>query len=208
MTQNSHILVILDASGSMQPKRGDTIGGVNAYLAEQARADGAALVTVVTFNDTMTTIRALEAVTHVRPITEADYSPSGNTALYDAVGLATSTLRDVDRGWAQKTVVLIFTDGQENASKTWTRALIREQITALQARGWEFLYFGADLSSMRDAQAIGVPPGNMVRYAEAETSLALSVASAMTRNVREGKHAAAGVCVPTSWGDAISGGTL
>ena len=48
----SHISVILDRTGSMQPIREDVVGGFNAFLAEQQAAPDPATFTLVQFYET------------------------------------------------------------------------------------------------------------------------------------------------------------
>lgn len=47
MNRNTELVFILDKSGSMSGKEGDTIGGFNAMLKKQKQEEGAAHVTTV-----------------------------------------------------------------------------------------------------------------------------------------------------------------
>ncbi|MEL6246994.1 MAG: hypothetical protein AAFY78_14765 [Cyanobacteria bacterium J06648_16] len=46
----THITILLDRTGSMQTIRDDTIGGFNAFLAQQKEEPGMATVTLVQFD--------------------------------------------------------------------------------------------------------------------------------------------------------------
>ena len=52
MTQDkvTHIVVVLDRSGSMDAVRDDAIGGFNAFVSEQRRLDGGVKLTLVQFD--------------------------------------------------------------------------------------------------------------------------------------------------------------
>ncbi|MCJ7628410.1 MAG: VWA domain-containing protein, partial [Longimicrobiales bacterium] len=79
------ITLVVDRSGSMQQRREDAEGGVNAFIQKQAEEPGEALLTLVQFDT------EYEIVHRGIPIHEApEYrlEPRGMTALLDAVGRA------------------------------------------------------------------------------------------------------------------------
>lgn len=87
MKQNlTELVFILDRSGSMTGLEADTIGGFNAMLQKQKKAEGEVLVTTVLFNHESKTIHDRAAIDKVPLLTEKDYCVGGCTALLDAVG--------------------------------------------------------------------------------------------------------------------------
>jgi len=87
----TEIIAIGDRSGSMGPIRTDAIGGFNAFIADQKTVPGDATVTLVLFNDTVETVFENKPLNDVEPLTSKTYAPSGNTALYDAIGQTVSS---------------------------------------------------------------------------------------------------------------------
>ena len=119
------LVFILDRSGSMAGLESDTIGGFNAMVEKQKREPGEALVTTVLFDSTWEILHDRLPLEKVPPMTAKDYSVGGCTALLDAVG---GTVRHIARihkyarreDVPDRTLVVITTDGLENASRTYT----------------------------------------------------------------------------------------
>lgn len=161
----THVLYILDRSGSMAPVKPDVIGGFNQFLAEQQAAPGKCSVTLVQFDDQYEESFSFREVKKARPLADTDYVPRGFTALYDAVGKAVTSegerlasLPEDER--PARVIVVIHTDGQENSSKEFTAAQARSMITHQQEKySWVVTFLGADLSVAKQAQNLGVAAG-------------------------------------------------
>lgn len=155
------ILMILDASGSMSPLVSDTIGGFNNFIQEQKRLPGEAEITVVLFNHHYDKLYTRD-IKDVPPLTVADYRPKGNTALLDAVGTSISELGDrlaalPEEERPGKVIVVIVTDGEENSSREYRYAQIKEMVEHQQQKyGWEFLFFGANIDTITCGARIGI----------------------------------------------------
>ena len=131
---------LLDKSGSMEPRIDDTVGGFNSFLDEQKK-DGGAL-TLYTFSDKLTCEYRDKDIGDVSPMKRTDYIPGGNTALYDAMG---EILNTHDEG-----TFVILTDGEENSSRKYTKAHVKDLITRTKMT---VIYAGADIN---DAAELGV----------------------------------------------------
>lgn len=84
----THIMVILDRSGSMQSIRDDTIGGFNGLLNDQKSAPGPATLTLVQF-DTLgpfEVVHRFKALAEVPDLSLRNYAPRASTLLLDALG--------------------------------------------------------------------------------------------------------------------------
>ncbi len=129
------IVLVLDASGSMQHIANDIRGSVNTFIEEQKQLpeDGTCLSFVV-FADEATERFFKKPIADVPVVTEADYKCSGNTALYDAIALAIDHHNE-----EPEALVVVVTDGEENHSRTSHDELHRK-IEAKKAAGWKFIY--------------------------------------------------------------------
>lgn len=121
----TELVFILDRSGSMAGLEGDTIGGFNAMIAKQQKAEGEAYVSTVLFDNESIVIHDRVDVQKITPMTEEQYSVRGCTALLDAIGQAIHHIgnvhkyaREEDR--PEHTLFVITTDGMENASHRYT----------------------------------------------------------------------------------------
>lgn len=148
------IAIVLDRSGSMASCVEATIGAVNGYLRE-AKADealaGANLDLMIFDSVSIDTIRS-GTVAELAEITGDDFVPRASTPLYDAIGRAIDKL-DARGG---KSVLIIVTDGFENASRKHSLGSIKELIAARQAAGWLVSFLGAGLQAASQGVAMGV----------------------------------------------------
>ena len=161
------LVMILDKSGSMHGLEADTIGGFNAMIEKEKKLGIDVRVTTVLFNDKMDRLYEHREIQSVRPLTERTYETGGTTALLDAVG--DTILRMEQSGAADrqgtKVIVVIITDGMENASTEFTKAKVKELISDRQEKaGWDFIYLGANIDAAAEADAIGVRKANAVTY--------------------------------------------
>ncbi len=163
-----HIWYLIDRSGSMGPLREAVVEGVNNFVADQQKVPGPARFTLVQFDgedpfDVLIDGKRLEAVT---PLPYDRYQPRGMTPLYDAIGslIDAAEQRMADRRRKGKAdedqLVVIFTDGLENASAHWDRTEIFARIEEKKAEGWTFAYFGADQDSYAAAAQVGIAQGS------------------------------------------------
>ena len=166
----TEIVFILDRSGSMGGLEEDTIGGYNSLIEKQKQEDGEAYLTTVLFDDRYEMIHKHEDIENVRPLTNKEYYPRGMTALLDAVG---KTILKIKRQQErldeteipENTLVVITTDGHENASKEFTyrdiRTLIKKQT---EIYNWEFIFLGANIDAAKEGEKFGIRRERTVNY--------------------------------------------
>lgn len=145
MAKTTHIIAILDRSGSMMGQEDGVISNFNRFLEEQQAVPGKAKLTLVTFNTQLETIHDKVNLKDVKPLTRADFITTGGTAMNDAIGSTVSKLKD-----KKKAIVLIHTDGFENSSREFNEGMVKELVDE-QKKKWEFIFVGADI----DAKSIG-----------------------------------------------------
>lgn len=158
-----HVSFLLDRSGSMQSIAGDVIGGFDAFLREQQAQPGVCRMTLVQF-DSQEPFEVLADDADVRdvpPLDAARYQPRGMTPLLDAIGaLLDHAERRAQAGRDEDQVVVVFTDGQENASRRWTRDALFGRMARLRAVGWSFVFLGANQDSYAESGSLGIGAGN------------------------------------------------
>jgi len=161
------ICLILDRSGSMGGREDDVIGGVNSFLAEQKKLPHPAIISFVRFDsEAVERFRAPADLHACAPLAREEYQPRGGTPLLDAVGV---TIAKLDDDWksmqADRAIVVIVTDGQENASREYGKAQLKKLIEARQETGkWSFLYLGANVDAFAEAGDIGILGSNSAGY--------------------------------------------
>lgn len=164
------ILMILDRSGSMMSLADDTVGGFNHFIAQQKQEPGEAIVTLVLFNHEYQAVYNARPLTQVEPLTVKEYNPGGNTALLDAIGRGVhdlgqklAAMNENDR--PGKVVVVIMTDGQENASREYRREQIKRIVEEQTNKySWSFLFLGANVDAFAEAGGIGVAAKHTMNF--------------------------------------------
>ncbi len=167
--KDAELVFILDKSGSMLSLEKDTIGGFNSLLKKQKSEDGVARVTTVLFDHRYTLLHERLPLKEVQPLTNKEYEPEGTTALLDAVGRTIDSLLEnligIPKEAYPSVMVVIITDGEENASKDYTLERIRKRIEfCKESEGWEFLYLGANVDAFTAAGNIGIGRGKTASY--------------------------------------------
>lgn len=108
----------------------------------------------------------------VQELDRSQYVPGGTTALYDAIGTTVLKLRELTaddiRDGMATVVVVILTDGYENASRLFTLAGIRNLIKELEETGkWTFSYLGATLDAEKVARGLNIKARNSMSFDKA-----------------------------------------
>jgi uncharacterized protein YegL len=165
-----HIIAILDRSGSMSSLQDEVIGSFNNFLKDQKKAAGEATITLIQFDDQYEVNYAFRDVSNATDLNRESYSPRGMTAMYDAIGRSISSAGAVlskmdEHERPSKVVVLIQTDGFENASREYSSVAIKRMITEQTDKySWEFVFLGANIDAKETAVGIGIKKENAMSY--------------------------------------------
>lgn len=177
-TVKTLVSLVLDESGSMGSVQAETIQAVNEYFSKLG-GGGDFDVSILKF-DTRGIRRLCDqvALALVPKLSTENYTPTGGTPLYDAVGKAITEIAAND---ARAKLIVIQTDGQENSSKEYNQASIEKLVSEKTAAGWQFVFLGADQSAWAAAQLMGIAPGNTVSYDSANIGDAMAATAGATR---------------------------
>jgi len=201
----TELVFILDKSGSMAGLEADTIGGYNAMLKKQQKAEGEAVVTTALFDHDYELLHDRINIRGISPITEKDYEVGGTTALLDAIGFTIQKIINVQKRTseeepAEKVLFVITTDGMENASREFTTDKIKKLVQHQKdTYGWEFLFLGANIDAIATAARFGIGEDFAVEYhADHEgTQLNYEAVNEAVVNLRSGKK------IDRSWKQGI-----
>ena len=181
----ARVYFVLDKSGSMAAHADDTIGGMNAFIREQS--DNTVL-SLNTFNDKVTTVYADVSKSAVTPLTNMLYRPMGGTALLDAIGYTIRMATNIEpTSWADQdddstVTIVMLTDGNENSSKEYTHAHIRDLVELKRLQGWRFVFLGANQDAFLTAKDIGIDPASTLNFDTGVVDTAIrSAGSAVAR---------------------------
>ena len=166
----TEVVFILDRSGSMGGLESDTIGGFNSMLKKQQEEEGEAIFSTVLFDDQVEILHDRIKIGDVRPITNKEYNVRGCTALLDALGGTIRHIKDVQKALdkeerPEKTLIIVTTDGLENASKKFTFDKVRKLVEKQREKhGWEFLFLGANMDAIQVAGQFGIDSKRVANF--------------------------------------------
>lgn len=160
-TSGVEITVIVDRSGSMSTIADEVSGGLRSFAAEQPPG---ALFNVVQFDTEYEVVFSKASAAAVQDFLLV---PRGMTALHDAIGKTIFDLRARYRadGHPSKVVVVILTDGYENASLEFRGEQVGKMIEECQAAGWQFAFLGANQNAVATGQKLNLPQAGTLTYA-------------------------------------------
>jgi uncharacterized protein YegL len=190
----THISMILDKSGSMQPLIKDTIGGFNSFLNDQKKLKGTATMTVVQFDDVYSVLHKFNAIQDIPELDGLSYVPRGTTALRDAIGWTIQeTGKHLDslseENKPEKVVVVVITDGLENASRVFSASDINQMIKHQQEKyGWQFTFIGSNQDDITSAGELGIAAAAALDYSPTPQGVEMSydILSRSVGNLRAG----------------------
>ena len=152
------LIFIMDRSGSMMGSEMDTIGGFNSFIQKEIKNEKNTKVTTVLFDHEYEMLYKRKPIHQVDKLTEKEYWVRGSTALLDAIG---KTINTLDKEIDNKALVVIMTDGYENASCEYSKQQIANLINN---HNWEFIYIGADIDSYSEARNFGFKKSRIANY--------------------------------------------
>jgi hypothetical protein len=200
MTNNlTEIIFVLDKSGSMSATSQSTINGFNDFLDDQRETAGACRITLIQFgmgSQVSYEAQPLAAVGDLAAGTSYSFEPADNdptrvvytpndagTQLYDALcqaidntGARFAAMNEADR--PGKVIMVIITDGLENASRRHTVANVKTRIQhQTEAYQWQFIFLGANQDAVLSAQELGIRAGTAMTYAQNDAGITSSYMS-------------------------------
>lgn len=180
-TPMTDINVVLDRSGSMASIWGDTIGGFNTFLEQQAALPDPAIISLYQFDNEYQIDYEHKPIREAPKLTRVTYVPRGSTALLDAIG---RTVQAVTARDSKKIVIVIITDGHENSSREFDSAQIKALTKEKEALGWQFVYLGANQDAFDVGQGLGISGVNTMSVA-ANAAGTQSMYSSISKNLAD-----------------------
>lgn len=165
---------IVDQSGSMGGMEQQAIKGFNTQLEkiqdlEKTMPEQKFLCSLTFFNSEVQDVLKNEPVKQIELLSNNNYRPGGMTALLDAVG---GSIDRIQKQFGQELendeisiVMVIITDGYENASKYFTYHMVAQKIAKLDETGkWTFSYLGADFDAIHTSKMMNIRKENVMNF--------------------------------------------
>ena len=191
--KKSHIIFVLDDSGSMQSCRAQTIEGFNEYLkAQKLDSVNTGIETFVSLYKfdgwSVNTLYTKTTVADAALLDRESYNPQGGTNLLDAMGgimmkinEQLSANKKKDR---ESVIITILTDGQENQSRTFRSEDIKAMVEKAEAKNWGFMFLGANIDAFAAGSSMGFNSHNTMQFNTSNAAETIRSASAMTSRMK------------------------
>lgn len=173
----THIIFVVDRSGSMKSIANDMIGGYNEFIKKQKETPGECFVSFYQFDDIYEKVFERVALKDVVDLDGKTYVPRNMTALYDAMGRTIdgygqylANLSEDER--PERILLVTITDGQNNASSQYTMKDIQEKVKhQTEKYGWDFVFLGSNIDAWEAGGSLGVVASSTLQFANAAGSV-------------------------------------
>lgn len=162
MKNYTDITIVLDRSGSMESIKNDVIGGFNEALKKHRDSGIDIICSLVQFDDRYENVFTRKAIKDAPNLDNNTYQPRGSTALHDAIGTTIDALGNYYYGLSEdqrpsKVIVMVITDGLENASTKYSRSKLAEMIARQRDEySWEFVFIGSNQDAIMTGQSMSI----------------------------------------------------
>lgn len=204
MSQNvipTKLVVVLDESYSMKSHQKTTLNGFNEFISSQ-RELGNCQLTLYIFSEEVRKLPTQE-IEDVSDLTSETFKPHGRTALFDAMGEALREFpedtvakkdpqfedaEETSSNWEvvdeseipeKKKILLVITDGEENASTKETSASIKALCD--KRKNVNIVYLGSNQDAILAAKSIGGGGGSALNYSDGNKEVYRSLSAAVMR---------------------------
>jgi uncharacterized protein YegL len=177
--KDMHVIVVQDVSGSMQDQRRSVKTGINEIIGELQTRYKEPCPHNATFSIIKFSSHDCISVGPAVPVHDVakldDLTCDGMTALWDAVAIAIAQMNEKSSGVPATTYV--FTDGDNNDSRTHTQSSVNEMIADNKKRNpmHSILFIGSDPSTKRNAVGMGLDRVHSIQHDSDNTPVAYEV---------------------------------
>jgi Mg-chelatase subunit ChlD len=168
-----NVYILLDRSGSMQTLWNEAIGSINAYVSKLKKSDKVHLAVFDNVShDVIRNVKSSEWI----PVSDQEVQPRGGTPLYDSCG---KIMAQAELDNAKKTILVVMTDGWENASQEYTKEAIQAKVKSFEDKKWEVIFLGANFDSVESVSgSIGVASSKTLNYAQGNMMRGMEILAA------------------------------
>lgn len=173
--------ILLDRSGSMAQGGlwKEALSAVNAYVKKLVDEKVPTRVTLAVFDDNggfrFDVLRDSVPAAEFLPVSESEAEPRGMTPLNDAAMRLVTMAKQAN---AEKTAIIIMTDGHENISREHTVHAVRSELDMLRAKGWQVIFLGANFDNQAQATSYGNQSAQTTMVARGKFGLAANAMGA------------------------------
>lgn len=167
--KKTHLVVLLDRSGSMQTNLREHEGGLRDFVDKQ-RGFADVYMTFIRFdgNNPFDLVFNRQLISTVSA-DDLKINPRGMTPLYDAIGKACHHIDSLKED--DDVILLIITDGIENDSREYKIEKVRELISGKRGDGWQVVFLGGDIDAASVSASVGISGSSAAKFTNTNASV-------------------------------------
>jgi hypothetical protein len=179
MKSETFYCLLMDASSSMSDVRQESLKVINDQIGHcrklmKENENQSMRISLYLFNTDVEKVYVNRNPNKAKLLKPSEYVPDGCTALLDAIGLCISDIENIIKP-KDDVIMLIVTDGMENASQFYTFSQISQKIKKLKAtEKWTFSFAGADIDSWDLAGRLSISADEVVSFKKVDLNENLS----------------------------------
>ena len=195
-TKYTHLIILLDRSGSMEIIKDFIIEGFNKLVQDQAEVEGDCTITLVQFDDKYEVLFRLTTIKAFPKLTDKTFVPRGMTPLVPATiklieeeGNVLANLKEEER--PEKVIFVSISDGSQNSffldgERSYKTSFdLKEMVDHQKTKyNWQFIYIGANQDSEKEGDKYGVTRSATLNYQATERGVKAMFAKVSKSSVR------------------------
>ncbi len=176
------VYLLLDRTGSMGPIWTEAVASINAYVEELSKDGLEYRITLAVFDDyegfQFDLVRDAVPIKKWKTFKDNEVTPRGCTPLFDALVRMVSLAEARDDG---KAVMVVMTDGHENASHEVSREGAQAALDRIKKRGWQVVFLVVNFDAFDDAASVGIAHSQRMNSAKGHFDKAMLATAERTR---------------------------
>lgn len=153
------VYILYDRSGSMASREEEAVNSVNSYV---KKLSGSVAITIVSFDseNPHDVVRDHVSLSEYTNLKTSEVKSRGTTPLYDATGWI---IDQIYKDNPKKAILILTTDGEENASKEYSHSSIQKRISDFKEKGYQVVFLGSEFKNVGVvAQSFGMDWGTQL----------------------------------------------
>jgi hypothetical protein len=163
---------VIDRSGSMSGMEQEVVSGFNSQVETIKKLQAELpeqrfLMSLTIFDNEVENLILPTPINDIKEINTQQFEPRGMTALLDAIG---KSIAQIDFSYSEalqenlmSVVMVIITDGHENASKYFNYHAVARQIADRDAKdNWTFNFIGCDFDAIHTSKMLNIRRENVM----------------------------------------------
>ena len=179
---------LLDETGSMRSCAAATRSGFDDFVAAQRGEPGGCFLTLSKFDSEG--VRTPYENLRIAAVPPLSFFPGQKTNLFDCMGERLKAVVAQER--EGRSMFVVMTDGDDNASTSWTVVRVRALVLEAQSRGIGVLYLGPPGNAAQVGEMLGIPAGCVRPFSTTRMRETMEEVSAVVTAFRAGADAGAG----------------